>query len=116
MSDEKIAKGIYDVASAKYDYYKCIEYEERIYKGEDLIIEANKFAIDKVNEIYGKSPEIINMNGVVATNELITKETALRSLAIAKKVINDQILKDSINLTKDSFEELNNLNCKNMKK
>lgn len=116
MSDEKIAKGIYDVTSAKYDFYKCIEYEERIYDGENVIIEANKFAIDKVNEIYGKSPEIISMNGVVAINELVTKETVLKSLAIAKKVISDQLLKDSINLTKDSFEELNNLNCKNMKK
>ena len=106
MDQEKIAKGIYDVTSVENDFYKCIEYEKRISNGENVIVEANKFAIDKVNEIFGKSPEIIWMNGVVANNDPITKETALRSLAIAKQVINDQLLKDSVNLAKDSWDEL----------
>ena len=72
MSEEKIKKGIYDVKSAEKDFYKCIEYENRIYKGENVIIEANNFAIKKVIEISGKSPEIIWKNGVVANNDPIT--------------------------------------------
>lgn len=106
MSEEKIKKGIYDVTSAEKDLYKCNEYEKRICNGENVIIEGNKFAVDKVNEIFEKSPEIILMNGVVANNDSITKETALRSLAIAKQVISNQLLKDSANLTKDSWDEL----------
>ena len=76
MSEEKIKKEIYDVKSAEKDFYKCIEYENRICNGENVIIEANKFAVEKVIEISGKSPEIIWMNGVVANNNPITKETA----------------------------------------
>lgn len=106
MSEEKIEKGIYDVKSAEKEFYKCIEYENRICNGENVIMEANKFAVEKVFEISGKSPEIIWKNGVVANNDPITMETALRSLAIAKQVINDQILKDSANLAKDSLDEL----------
>lgn len=107
MSEEKIKKGIYDVKSADEDFNKCVEYENRIYNGENIIMEANNFAVDKIVEISKKSQEIIWKNGVVAYKELITAETALRSLAIAKQVIYDQFLKDSANLAKDSFDELN---------
>lgn len=106
MNEEKIEKGIYDVASAQQDFNKCVEYEIKICRGEKVVVEANKFAVDKINEIYGKSPEIIAVNRVVYKNEPITVQTALNCLAIAKKVINDQYLKDSANLVKDSVEEL----------
>ena len=42
----------------------------------------------------------------MANNDPITMETALKSLATAKQVINDQLLKDSANLAKDSLDEL----------
>ena len=106
MSEGKIIKGIEDVATTQEDLNKCMEYEKRICNGENIIIEANKFAIDKVNEIFEKSPEIILFNRVERKYDPITKESVLRNLAIAKQVVNDQLLKDSINLTKDSWEEL----------
>lgn len=110
MNEEKIEKEIYDVVSAQQDFNKCVEYEIKICRGEKVVIEANRFAVNKINEIYGKSPEIIAVNEVVYKNEPITAQTALNSLAIAKKVINDQYIKDSANLVKDSVEALNKRN------
>lgn len=106
MSEEKIVKGMCDVTKIEFDINKCIEYENRILTGEDVVLEANKFVVDKAFEILIKSPEIIILNGVVVNVEIITEETALRGLAVVKKVLNDELVKNSVKLTVNSWNEL----------
>lgn len=104
MNNEEIlkdTKDTKDIMDTQDDLNKCIEYEKRICNGENILLEANTFAINKVLEISVKSPEIILVNQVTPNNNPITVDSVLVTLATAKQVIYDQLNKEKIELTKD---------------
>lgn len=101
MNNEEILKDTKDIMDTQDDLNKCIEYEKRICNGENILLEANTFAINKVLEISVKSPEIILVNQVTPNNNPITVDSVLVTLATAKQVIYDQLNKEKIELTKD---------------
>lgn len=101
MNDEEILKDTKDIMDTQDDLNKCIEYGKKICNGENILLEANTFAINKVLEISVKSPEIILVNQVTPNNNPITVDSVLVTLATAKQVIYDQLNKEKIELTKD---------------
>lgn len=101
MNQDELLKKTNDVLNSENDLNKCIEYEKRICNGENILLEANTFAINKVLEISVKSPEIILVNQVTPNNNPITVDSVLVTLATAKQVIYDQLNKEKIELTKD---------------
>ena len=101
MNNEEILKDTKDIIDTQDDLNKCIEYEKKICNGENILFEANTFAINKVLEISVKSPEIILVNQVTPNNNPITVDSVLVTLATAKQVIYDQLNKEKIELIKD---------------
>ena len=106
MKEEEFIKDIHEINSTKEDYYKCIEYEEKIYNGENILIEANLFVNMKMMEIAAKSPEIIVFNKVEKNNNPITNKSVLESLGALKKVLDDELKKEGINFIRKNDENL----------
>lgn len=84
INQYELLKETKDVLNTENDLNKCIEYEKRIWNGENILLEANTFAINKILEISVKSPEIILVNQVTPNNNPIIVDSVLVTLATVK--------------------------------
>ena len=70
----------------KNSYDKCVEYERRLLEGEDVIKEANEYAVDLFYRIKDRHPELIGSYKIYTHFNDPIREVVLANVVAAKCV------------------------------